>query len=247
MSNSAQQIIGLVHETLADVTAERLKPIIYRNLETYPKTQSKTLLQWWQAGNTGNDGGANSKPHGTYLWIPALPELVTILPAAAFDNFLYVMTLPLPETLPSNFVLSFDNYSVTPDTAANCQALECQNELRDGLNVYNMGVQVDQQSRSMRIFNHVKSDWFTPDVKIPYPDISKPLSLKAEFRIDRQAGTTTHKSLWLNGVRYEIGVTQPATPQAGAIEMSTAFQIDPNGTGTVMAEIGNMTFACLSA
>ncbi len=247
MDTPAKQILASLNRLMSDVAAERTKPTVYRELETRAKALSKTLGQWWQAGNTGNDLGASAKPHGTYIWPYAVPEIVTALPASAFDNFLFVLTHPLPDESPSNFVLSFDNFSVTPETVTGCQAIECQNELRDGLHVYNMAWQFDQASKSLRIFNHIKGDWFTPSlpVPIPYLDIAKPLMFKAEFRIDREAHITTHERIWINGVGYEVNVTQPATPQAGIIEMSTAFQIDPNSSAPVTVEVANISFACM--
>jgi len=246
MNPQSQQIASSNFQILADITAERLKPTVYRNLETRPKVVSKTPLSWWQAGNVGLDGGPNvAKPHGTYTWFDSIPEIVTALPVAAFDNFFFLYTFPIPNLIPSNFVLSFDNYSVTSDSIAATQALECQNELRDAISVYNMAWQLDQASKSLRIFNHIKQVWFTPSAAIPYPDISKPLSLKAEFRIDRIAQTTTHDCIWINGIQYQVGITQPATPQSGAVELSTAFQIDPNSTSPVTAEISNYSVAWL--
>jgi len=250
MNNQSKQIIDSAYRMLADITAERLRPTVYRGLEKMPQSKNKVPLQWSQPGNVGNDHGASSKPHGDYTWFTSIPGIVTVLPAAAFDNFFFLLPFPVPQDLPNNFVLSFDNYSVAPDSLSATQALECQSELRDGINLYNMAWQLDQASKSLRMFNHIKGTWFNPkdfnpDINIPYPDISKPLSFKSEFRIDRAAQTTTHDSIWINGVQYQIEVTQHATPFSSSVELSTAFQIDPNSTSPVTAELSNISVAWL--
>ncbi len=245
MSNA---IISDVRKLLADVTAGRLLPTVYNKLEERPKVQSKQVLSWWQAGNTGNNGGASSIAHGTYEWLPLVPELVTINPVAAFDNYFYLLLFPIPAQLPENFVISFDNYSATKSSAAGVQALEFQLELRDGTNVYNMAWQFDQASKSVRAFHYLKDakgSWFAPKAIIPYPDISQGLSVKAEFRIDRQAETVTHTCLWLNGVQYIIELTQKAEPEPSEVELSAAFQVDPNSANPVSVELSNVSVAWL--
>lgn len=245
---SAGVVDAKLAQLYAEVAAGRLTPTVYRNLETNQKVNVKTPLSWWQAGNTGNSGGASAKPHGTYQWYQAVPELVTVNPMAAFDNFLYVMTFPLPAHLPDYLVLGFDNFSVLPDHLGRLQALECQLELRDGLNVYNFAWQLDvggsKQVRAFKYEPDAKGDWFAvPGVSLP--DVSQPLSLKAEFRLDRQLMTATHDCLWLNGVRHQVSVTQAATPASGPIELSVAFQVDPNGPQSVTLELSNVSVAWL--
>jgi len=241
--DAADKLDVKLSQTLADVTAGRLTATVFRDLEKLPLAKVKTPLLWLQDGNVGNSGGASPKPHGSFSF--ANSGDVTIFPAGAFDNYFFLMTFPLPQAIPGNFVLAFDNFSVVPESAGLCQALEAQIEVRDGINVYNMAWQADQSSKTMRLFNHVAQKWVEVP-SIPFPDLSKPVRWSAEFRIDRVASTTTHDVLWLNGVRYPVGVTQPATPIVTPIEMSVAFQLDANAAGSnYTAEISGMKVAWL--
>jgi len=238
-----QGIVTSAGNIMSDIAAGRVERTVYRNLERLPLAQQKTILQWLQDGNVGNDGGASPKPHGTFSW-PS-PNVVSIKPAGPSDNYFFLLTLPVPTVAPRNFVLAFDNYQVVPEDIGLCQALECQNEFKDGIFTYNMAWQADCATKSMRIFDHIKKVW-NPFPGIPFPDLSQPTRWSAEFHIDRIANTTTHECLWLKGVRYLVNITQPATPSSGAVELSTSFQIDANGVGAAYtAEINNHSVAFL--
>jgi hypothetical protein len=221
-----------------------MNPTVFSKLEESGFSSARTLLKWSQPGNVGNDSGASSKPHGNFSWFPSVPDLVTISPAGAFDDYFFLLDFPIPEVIPSNFVVGFDDYSVLPEDVNSVQALEFQIELRDGAYVYNMAYQFDQASKSVRVFNFTKSVWLVTSV--PYPDLSLPLKIAAEFRIDRVFNTTTHDVLWLNGQKFTVGVTQAATPAAGTPELSCSFQLDSNSKGApYTAIIRNMRVAWL--
>lgn len=238
-----------INSTLADVTSGRLAPTVFTDLEKLPQATVKTPLHWLQDSNVGNTGGASAVPHGSFSWVS--PNAVTINPAGAFDNYFFFTIFPLPDRMPSNFIIAFENFAVVPESAKLCQALEFQVEVRDGINIYNMAWQADQSSKSMRLFDHLGNSKGIPEPwiaqkDIPFPDLGKPLRIVAEFNIDRIMHTCTHDSLWINGTRFEVGVTQTATPASTGVEISAAFQLDSNASGSsYTAEISGMKVAWL--
>ena len=54
-----------------------------------------------------------------------------------------------------------------------------------------------------------------------------------EFALDEANGTTTHVAINLNGARYPLGITQPATPKPGANNKYTISinQLDSDSKG----------------
>lgn len=230
---SAAQIL---HEaSLDDIAAGRWPLIEHTDLhleQLIPGTK-EVLFKWLQPGNVGNTGGGSALPHGTSIWATALGSatVITVKPVAIdskqSDDFYYYMLLPFPASTPRRFIWKASNYSCrTAADWANCQALEFQNEIIIAGHVHNMGWQFNPHEKAMKYFNFVAQQWQAFG-GIPLPDMGQPCSVLAEFSIDRDAHTTTHEAITLNGTRYLVNVTQPCGGKPATVsKFTTSVQLD---------------------
>lgn len=197
--------------------------VAFTDLHLLPPAPAESQVGWFQPGNVGNSGGGSAKAHGTSTWIPG--ALVTAKPVIPYDNFYFVLDLPVPESAPSRFV-SVRQHSI--NNLNGWQALEFEHQLQWNGRVYNMAWQARVAEMLWYYFDYNTSQWVpTP---IPVKAFSG-LTTIAEFEIDVLAGTCTHVSLTINGKLYPVNVTQPATAKRGVPnKLTIAEQMDSTST-----------------
>lgn len=208
----------------------------YTDLHLYPSSPTESLSGWFQPGNQGNSGGGSSKPHGTSLWTPGQPTTVAVKPAGPYDNFYFLKDLPMIEDFQED-IRSFTSrrqHSVV--NLSGVQAIEFEHQLQYNGAIYNMAWQFDVADNMIRYFNYTadptKSSWIqapdTAGVKVA-PLLANLVTI-AEFEVNLSEETVTHVGITINGVSYEVNVTQPATVKPGiGNKLTIAEQLDSTG------------------
>lgn len=197
--------------------------VAFTDLHLLPTAPQESQVGWFQPGNVGNSGGGSAKAHGTSTWIPG--ALVTTKPVIPYDNFYFVLDLPVPETAPSRFV-SVRQHSI--NNLNGWQALEFEHHFQWNGKIYNMAWQFDIADKAVRYFHYTgdpkTEDWVS--TKIPLPSLTDLVTV-AEFSIDTLTGTVTHVALTINGKLYPVNVTQQATAKPGIPnKLTIAEQMD---------------------
>lgn len=191
------------------------------------------LFRWADAGpNLANSDPTKPAPHGSYVWIPADQENGTDAtlrwnPAAPYDNLFFFMVLPTPAVQPT-MLADIRNYTGLVGT--NPQALEMDFQLTWAGKTHNMAYQFNALKKIMSYFKFSEPKDWIPLPSVPFPDLTRPLQIVAEYSIDAQS--TTHRAITLNGAVFPVNVTQAATPNpTWANKLTTAVQLDANGLG----------------
>ena len=225
-----QQISDIVDQQCEDAFISGIG-YVYGNLQRWPmNSQNKEgLFTWTQPGNVGNDPGQIGAGHPTTqasLTPGDVAQFTAKSPVGVYANAYFYMALPVPEVMPTRFV-DFRTHQIAD--LSGWQALEFQQQLIWNGKIYNMAWQFNINGKVVRCFDYTKSQWL-PLLTIPFPDMTKPLVTICEFAID--SFRTTHVAITINGVRYPVGVRQPATlTTSKANKLTAGEQIDPNNKG----------------
>jgi len=225
-----------VDSLLTDLVAGRLAPTVLSGLHNLPRSplvsgskvgrDQELIGSWGDAGGTlaNTNPGASNKPHGTAKWTPSPSGTrLDFKPAASWDNVYMYTKLPFPAVVPTHLV-DIRRVQMTASDLAGAQCLESDFQITVNGKVHNMGWQLNFAERLVRYFDYNHKKWIPVATPIPLPDMTKPVDFVAEFKIDD--ASTTHVALSLNGVRYVIGVSQPATVSNGGNKFTTAVQLD---------------------
>lgn len=233
-----------VDSLLTDLVAGRLAPTVLSGLHNMPRSplvsgskvgrDQELIGSWGDAGGTlaNSNPGTSTIPHGKATWTPsATGTRLDFKPAAPWDNLYLYTKLPFPAIVPTHLV-DIRRIQMTAADLAGAQCLESDFQITVNGILHNMGIQINFNAKAVRYFTYVSggNGHWTAIPGIPLPDVTQPLDFLAEFKID--AATTTHVALSLNGVRYPIGITQPATHTNGGNKFTTAVQLDSTGKGS---------------
>lgn len=192
---------------------------------------------WNQPGNTGNDGGGSTIPHGSYaLTLTNNALKVDTFPAGAYDNY-YFYTKITNYQVPTKRTRVIWEGTVNVPFAGATQAFEWEYELGvDGL-AYNGGFQLlfpVGGGPLVRYFDFPNKHW-VPLASIPLDVVAfkdQSIPIVAEYIIDPVNSAETHVALTIAGVRYPVNITEPVVVHfPNANYLNFAFQMDTNFAG----------------
>jgi len=196
------------------------------------------LSGWLTCGDCGNTGAQGATATYSMTQGIALPSEsgssaeFSIGGPYAYSNAYWYYRHPAPSAAMSALTYEFDLY--VPAASANApQAIEfeCQQRL-DGY-IYNFAWQADYVGNQWRVFNYTDKQW--EEVGIPLQRFA-PNSwhhLLAEYHNDGSTHTTFHDALTVDGVRYPVNISHPATPTSTAGgDFTNAFQLDLDAAPT---------------
>lgn len=225
---------------LLDVVTSRRKMTVFAGLHKLPAktTDAGEVPGVWidSGGHTAQSNpGTSTTPHGVFTWTPgtdSTPARIVFDPAAGWDDIFIYEKFPLPIALP-RFVSDVRAFSLSPADRAAVNCIEWQQEYTWKGKVYNLGWQWNFSSKLFRYFNFNTKVW-VPCPNVPFLDLgATPVTVMTEHVLDEAKGTTTHVALNVNGVRYPMNVTQPATPTANGNKYTISLlQMDANSKGT---------------
>lgn len=230
MNPSTQSAIDTI--TALDTENASLKSRLANPPKTFSGLEFST---WTQAGNTGNDGGASSKPHGLSTWgespLPFGWTSVGTFGAAPYDNFYFFRDLGA-QNWATKYTYSLEiKFPSLADLNA-CQAVEFEVQANVGSRIYNCAWQADLLgSKKWRYFNYNTSQWVATGIAVDFQSLLSGASIVATFQRNSDQ-TLTHQSLSINGKVNPINITQPSTPRVESDYFHVAFQTDSNGTFT---------------
>jgi hypothetical protein len=194
------------------------------------------VQQWtgWQTcGACGNIGGVGTPPTYTMVRGITFPTLsgssseFDIGGAVPYSNaYWYYRHQPVNTALKS-LRYEFDLYVPAASVSAP-QAIEfeCQQRLNGYL--YNFAWQAAYAENQWRVFNYDSGKW--ENTGMPAPRLSGDTwhHVSAEYHNDAVTHTTYHDALTVDGVRFPLNITHPATPTPAGNEFTNGFQLDLN-------------------
>lgn len=222
---------------------------------------TRPLLEWTSlervptmTDSGGADtGGPNRLLHGKSIWTPGKPPALTTgvsIPASLvftpvkrpagqpWDNVYNYNTITRQPVKCNYYCWELDFAITALDLKGNAREFEI--ELCESGYTYNMAWQYKWSKidgpPAWRVFNQNASrNKWVPVTSIPMP-APKPgvfISMQAFFVVDREAGTTTHDSIVIDGITYPVNVTftrkQKWSPATNYLH--NALQIDSMGDG----------------
>jgi hypothetical protein len=235
----AAQVLALQQQLAAAPLAAMRNMMVLSGLHKLPfkTTDAIEVPNTWidSGGHTAQSNPSTSKiPHGTFNGTPGTdtaPARVNFNPGAGWDDLYLYQKKDMPPQLPK-YVIDIRAFSMLPADRAVVNCNEFQQQFSWKGKTYNCAWQVNYPAKLFRYFDHNAQQWRPSEV--PFVDIGQaPVILMSEFILDPVAGTTTHVALSINGVRTEVGVTQPATPTPNAADKYTISlcQLDALGKG----------------
>lgn len=228
-----------VDAAMIDVVTGRRAMTVLAGLHKLPAdtTTNKEQLGVWidSGGHTAQSNpGTNTTPHGTFTWTPGTdttPARIVFTPAAGWDNIFEYERFALPADLPT-YVVDIRTFSMSVADRTVANAVEFQQQFTWNQKTYNLAWQWNLGTKLFRYFDHAHQTW-KPSV-VPFVDLgTAPVTLMAEYILDKNAGTATHLAFSVNGVRTILNVTQAATATAGAANKYTISinQLDSDSKG----------------
>lgn len=218
-------------------------PIVFTGLEKNPEVGSKTLMKWWQPGNTGNTGGGSTAKHGSFTWSPSdIGTIFAIKPAnisPKSDNFFNMLLLPYPEKAPRRLRWSASDYSaLSPTDWNNSQQMEFQIEIFWGGFQYTCGWAVNPHSGLF--FWGAADKWVLFDKTIN--SLAEPTCINAEFYLDTSQKTFNVAWISMNGRMISVDKTVKALASSHSNEFSVAVQLDGKASAPAYsARINNLS------
>jgi hypothetical protein len=190
---------------------------------------------WLTCGNCGNTGATGAT--ATYQMTQGITAPAESGDSAefwiggnyAYSNAYWYYAHPPRSSGMSSLVYEFDLY--VPAAAASApQAIEFECQQRLSGYTYNFAWQADYVSDHWRVFNYTAKQWESSGIVLQRfaPDTWH--HIIAEYHNDAVAHVTYHDALTVDGVRYVVNLTHPATPTSAADQFTNAFQLDLNST-----------------
>jgi hypothetical protein len=192
---------------------------------------------WLTCGTCGNPGAGGVL--ATYSMIRGIsfPTLsgssaeFTIGGNAPYANaYWYYRHQPISAAVKS-LRYEFDLYvPAASQNAPQAIEFECQQRL-DGY-VYNFAWQAEYAGSQWRVFNYTAQHWENSGIALQRFSPDTWHHIVAEYHNDAGTHTTYHDALTIDGVRYPLSITHPATPTTAGDEFTNAFQLDLNSGPT---------------
>jgi hypothetical protein len=191
---------------------------------------------WHNCGNCGNTGGPSTDPHGTFTITAGDPEIFTIAPAGAFDNFFWWIVLGSPGDYNStvDFTLSFDMQFPTQADKNASQAIEFELQKNVLDHQYSMAWQICFAcGNKLRVFNKTAHAWEDSGLTVNPADFAggKWVSIQTVYELTT-GSNTRHVSIAINGVNHVVNIDHVPTPAVESDYLHPAFQMDANSSGT---------------
>jgi hypothetical protein len=235
-----------VDSLLTELVAGRLQPTVLSHLERLPRSPAvvgntvgrdqEITLQWGDAGGKladSNPTGAGFKRHGQATW--KINPTDTHFGYAPFQNTAWsncymFAPLPFPAVIPTHLV-DVRRFSMTAAELKETNCRETDFQITANGFIHNMGWQFNVGLKMLRYFTYATGgkEGFWNQTDVPLPDMTQPVDFLAEFKIDEK--TTTHVAVNINGKRYPLNITQPATPTKNGNKFTIAEQLDSKVEG----------------
>jgi hypothetical protein len=207
---------------------------------------------WLTCGACGNSGGTG--PQATYSMIRGIsfPTLsgssaeFTIGGTAPYANAYWYYEHPPMNTALKSLRYEFDLYvPAGAEDAPQAIEFECQQRL-DGY-VYNFAWQAEYAGNQWRVFNYTNQQWENSGIPLQRFSPGTWHHIVAEYHNDATTQTTYHDALSIDGVRYPLNITHPATSTSAGNEFTNAFQLDLNSAPTAFQVfVDNMRITILN-
>ena len=150
----------------------------------------------------------------------------------AYSNAYWYYRHPAPTAAMSSLTYEFDVYIPSgSDNAPQAIEFECQQEL--GGYVYNFAWQADYVTDQWRVFNYTSKQWEDSGIALTRFTPDSWHHIIAQYHNDATTHTTYHDALTVDGTRYPVNISHPATPTSNTGgDFTNAFQLDLNGIPT---------------
>jgi hypothetical protein len=197
--------------------------------KTQTISQIQTLTNWVQPGNVGDSGGGSGRTNGTFILTPGNPATFSANGAYPYNNGYWYTTLGKFDWA-NKWTFHLEIQFPTLYDFTSSQAIEFELQQDVGGYIFNMAWQANfvGASKTWKTFDYTNKVFESTGIPVNFSLFNTQQYCRMEAVYTRTANTTTHVSLKINDILYQINKTRPAFARVLSPHTNAAFQLDSN-------------------